>query len=85
MSHVYLALVCVDGRHICCLAYPELKALIARRQKAKGEEEEQYVIPVTMPEGKAFRVYVNAPGQKKTMLGKPALIARSDFPNRLFA
>ena len=84
VSHVYVALVCVGGRHICCLPQPDLNALIQKRRNAKGEEEDQYIILVTLPEGKAFRVYVNAPGKRKKLLGKQLLIPRNDFPNKIF-
>lgn len=85
-NDLFLVLVCVRDREICCLEYAELTSLIQMRKNAKGEDEDQYQIIVTVPEGKKFRVYVNAPGVKKTMLGKePMKISRRDFPKRIFA
>ena len=84
-GQVFLALVCVKGREICCLPYEKLVELIDLRRKAKGADEDQYLIPVTVPPGKAFRVYINAPDKKGKMLGKDIKIARKDFPKSLFA
>lgn len=81
---VFIALVCVKSREICCLPYEKLLALIQRRRKAKGDSEEQYQILASLESGKAFRVYINAPAQKKTYLGSPIIIARNNFPNSLF-
>ncbi len=83
-SSVYLALVCVKDRHICALSLEQLEAMVAHRRSKKGGSEEQYTILVVLETGKSFRVYVNAPGTKKTMLGKPLVVKRKDFPNRLF-
>jgi len=83
-SSVFIALVCVKDRHICCLPYNDLLELIARRQRGKGSPEDQYTILATLPARKEFRVYVNAPGVKKTMLGKVIMIARKNFPDKLF-
>ncbi|HEV8071501.1 MAG TPA: hypothetical protein VGP76_27550 [Planctomycetaceae bacterium] len=81
----YLALVCVKGREICCLDHKQLKKMIAQRRRAKGEDEDQYTVLVKMPFRKEFRVYVNAPGRKNTMLGAPILVPRNAFPESLFA
>lgn len=80
----FVALVCVKNRAICCISYQQLQALIAQRQKAKGAPEDQYVVLVTMPEGKSFRVYVNAPGVRKTALGKMLKVPRNAFPTSIF-
>lgn len=82
--YVYLGLICVKGRQICCLSLEMLNELIGRRQKEKGGEEDQYTILVTIPKGGYFRVYINAPGKKKTWLGDQFKIARRDFPNKFF-
>jgi hypothetical protein len=83
-DNVFLALVCVEGKEICCLPYDQLLGLISLRQKETGEAEEQYTVIASLNKGKQFRVYVNAPNRRKTMLGKPLLISRSDFPDKLF-
>ena len=82
--YVYLGLICVQGRQICCLPLEMLEKLIDRRRKKKGSEEDQYTILVTMPKGGYFRVYISDPGKKKTFLGEQYKIARSDFPDKLF-
>jgi hypothetical protein len=80
----FISLVCVKDRAICCITYAQLQALIAAREKAKAAPEAQYVILVTLPEGKSFRVYVNAPGVKKTALGKMLKVPRNAFPKLIF-
>lgn len=81
---VFAALVCVKARQVCCLPYEGLTKLILARRKAKGAAENQYVILVTLPQGKSFRVYVNAPGVRNTMLGKAVVVSRNDFPSEIF-
>jgi len=81
---VLLALVCVKDGQICCLPYSSFTKLVKSRRVMKGADEDQYQVLVTLPEGKAFRVYINAPGVKKRMLGE-IKIARNAFPSALFA
>ncbi len=81
---VYLALVCVSGREICCLPYEKLLELIEARHAAKGSKEEQYVIPVVLPQRKSFRVYINSPGERGRILGEEHIVSRNDFPSKLF-
>ncbi len=83
-THVHLALVCVQDRQICCLSYEKLLELIQRRRDAKGMDEDQYTVLVTVHAGKSFRVYINTPGAKKKTEGKPLVIPRDDFPDKLF-
>lgn len=85
VQRVFLALVCVKARQICLVKYGQLETLVKRRSKDKGADEDQYTLLATLPEGGKFRVYVNAPGRRKTMLGKPILVARNAFPDRLFS
>jgi len=80
----FIVLVCVKGRHICCIEASELSELIESRKEAAQTEEDTYTVLVTMPSGKSMRVYMNQPGQRKTMLGKPLIVSRSAFPNVLF-
>ncbi len=82
-GRVFIGLVCIKGREICCLPYEKLLDLIERRRRAKGSDEEQYVIPVTLPGGKSFRAYINRPGTKGKTLGA-IVISRNDFPKKLF-
>jgi hypothetical protein len=83
-SKTFIALVCVKEREICCISYDQFKSLVDRRKKDKGGDEEQYVVLVTVPKGKGLRVYVNAAGRRKTILGKEVIIARNAFPGNLF-
>jgi len=80
----FLALVCVEVGEICCISYEHLQDLITRRQNNKGEREDQYVILVTGQKGKSFRVYVNAPGIRKKMLGAAFIVSRRAFPDVIF-
>ncbi len=84
VSKMFVALVCVKDRHICCLTLAQLQDLIARRRKAMGANEDQYVLIVTLLEGKSFRVYVSVPGHRGQMLGKPLVVARNCFPSGIF-
>jgi len=80
----FIALVCVSAREVCLITADQLNVLITERQKAFGGREDQYTILVTAPANKGLRVYVNAPGRKKVMLGKELIISRSAFPAELF-
>ena len=83
-ARVFLALVCVDAREICCIPLSEFDALIATRKKAKQSDEEQYSLIVTVPKGKSIRVYVNTPGKKGRKLGE-STVPRKNFPGILFS
>jgi len=81
---LFIALVCVKDRCICCISYDQLKDLLQRRKDAKGVIEEQYAVLVTASKRKAFRVYVNAPGKKNKTLGTALVVARNRFPVAIF-
>lgn len=81
---IFIALVCVKDREICCLPYSELMELIARREKALGGPEDTHTILVTVPSGKSLRTYVNEPGKKKKILGKEKIVSRNAFPSSIF-
>lgn len=83
-NKVFVALVCVKDRQICVLSLAQLRELLKRREKSAGRKEGQYVIGATLPEGKAFRVYVNTPGKRGETLGKAVVVTRNKFPNALF-
>lgn len=83
-DRLFLALVCVDVREICCLAYGEFTGLIEARRRARQTPEDQYTILVTAEKNRQLRVYMNAPGRKKRMLGQPLMIKRAAFPDRIF-
>lgn len=80
---IFVGLICVSARQICCVPYKTLLALIAERKRDKGSDEALYTVLVTMPSGKSFRVYMNAPGQRKVMIGE-RIIPRDDFPDVIF-
>jgi hypothetical protein len=82
-ARVFIVLVCRKAKEICVLTLDEFEKHRALREKAKGAKEPHYQILVTVPKGKSFRVYMNAPGQKKTML-KDQKVPRSDFPKLIF-
>ncbi|NOR80912.1 MAG: hypothetical protein GQ529_08785 [Methyloprofundus sp.] len=82
-SKLFIALICVKSREICCLEYSKLLKLIRTRKKVKKAKENQYIILVTVPEGKSLRVYINAPDVKNTMLGEK-IIPRNAFPEQIF-
>lgn len=84
VSSMFVALVCVKDRHICCLTLAQLQDLIRRRRKAMGADEDQFVVLVTLPEGKSFRVYVSVPAHRGQMLGKPLIVPRNCFPSGIF-
>ncbi|MBI5761042.1 MAG: hypothetical protein HZA46_21165 [Planctomycetales bacterium] len=84
VPNVFIALVCVHGRETCCLSHGELKKLVGYRRNDVGDDEDQYVILVTMPKGKGFRAYVNASGVRKQFAGTQLVIARNRFPRVIF-
>ena len=82
MKKLFIGLVCVKDGEICCLSYLLLcEMLEERRKRIVGEEA--HTILVTVPKGKKLRVYMNAPGRKRTMLTEH-LVARSAFPDEIF-
>ena len=83
-ARVFIVLVCRKAKEICVLTIDEFEKHRALREKAKGATEPHYQILVTVPSGKSFRVYMNAPGRKKTML-KEQKVARNEFPKSIFA
>jgi hypothetical protein len=83
VPRVFLALICVEARHICCLAYERLLMLVAERRKRKGSPESTYTVLVTARPNKAFRVYMNVPGKKNLQFGE-LTVSRNDFPSVIF-
>ena len=82
---LFLALVCVKDGEICLLPYDELLSLIEKRKKMKGAAESQYTVVVTLKKGGKFRVNMNRPGTRGYYVGDSVLIARKDFPGRIFS
>ena len=82
LKKLFIGLVCVKDAEICCLPYELLcKMLEERRESIVGEDVN--TVLVTVPDRKKLRVYMNAPGRKRTMLSEH-LIARSAFPGDIF-
>ena len=81
-EELYLALVCVKDKEICCIIYRDFMELYDARRKAAGKAEDQLVILVTLDAGEAFRTYVNSPGEKGKFLHRKK-IARNRFPTIL--
>ena len=81
---LYLALICVRDRQICCIPYAYLIQMIEERKKDAGKKEEQYQLLITLKKRELFRVYMNkhnSPGKRLKTLRK---IPRKNFPNALF-
>lgn len=82
-GNVFVGLVCVEKREICCLSYACLLEMIAERKKAKGADENRYIILASLPTRGRFRVYLNAPRTKGMLIGEK-IIPRNAFPSLLF-
>lgn len=82
-ARVFIVLICRRAKEICALTLDEFEAHRLRREKKKGGKEPHYQLLVTVPQGKSFRVYMNAPGQKKTAL-KNQIVSRNEFPRAVF-
>ena len=83
-NELYLALVCVKDREICCLRYDQLISLIDARKSRLGREEPQYVVLVTLKAGQQFRVNMNAGNTVGKYVGEPFLVPRNACPERMF-
>jgi len=85
VKRLFLALVCVKAKQICCMSKDEFWELITRRINAYGSEEEQIQILITANKNEAFHAYVNYPGARGVMAGKkPLIISRNLFPSGIF-
>jgi hypothetical protein len=82
-SKLFLALVCVADREICCIPYVAFEKLVNARRVAKGEPEAEYIIEVNARPRKRLRVWVNPPNRKGLYL-QQIIIRRNDFPRALF-
>lgn len=81
---VFIALVCVKDRYICCLSLAEFDHWIDKRHKELGHPEDTSTVLVHLRDGGGFRVNMNLPGKKKLYLAKPQIVARKRFPSALF-
>ena len=80
---LFLALVCVEDREICCLPYDMLSRLIEARKRFKGKAEEEYIVEVFIRERDRLRVWINFPDRRHTAVDE-LVIPRNDFPQKLF-
>lgn len=79
----FVVLVCVKDREICLISQKNLFELIELRRSEKKIKEDTYTILVTVHKGESMRAYINAPGIKKTSLGK-RVVPRNRFPAEIF-
>ena len=82
-ANIFVGLICVRDKEICCLHYDELIELVKERQQELMGFEDQYAILVKLSQGSSFRVYLNQPGTKGKALNH-FVIPRRNFPARLF-
>jgi len=80
---LFVALVCVKAREICCLPYNTLVRFIEARLKAKGEKEEEYTIEVSVFKNVKLRVWISEPNTRGTYIDQQ-LVSRNNFPRKLF-
>lgn len=81
----HIVMVCVPHGAICSIPFASLQNLWHTRQSAQGANSlTSLTVLVTAPRNKSFRVYVNQPGVKKTMLGNPIIVSRSAYPSCIF-
>jgi len=80
---VFIGLICISVRQICCLSYRKFLSMIEARRKRKGADEASYTILLTLSKGQRFRAYMSPPGKKKTKMGE-RIIPRDDFPSVIF-
>ena len=80
-GELYIALICVQDKQICCITYQEFVKLLEARRGSAGRVESQLVILATLDPGKAFRVYVNSPGKRGKYLEPKLKIRRNRFPD----
>ncbi len=85
-ERLFLGLVCVEGREICCLPYETFTSVLKKRRAAEGPDRSaSFDIIVALPARGRFQVYANAPRQRGTILsGTKHVIPRGDFPSALF-
>lgn len=83
LKRVFLALVCVQDRQICCLPLCRFESLVDLRHRAKGEREDEYTIEVRIPAGCSIRVGINRPHVKGSWL-RSFIIPRNAFPKVIF-
>lgn len=82
-DRAFVALVCVKAKEVCVLTVNDLYTKRNEREAENGAPEDQYQLLVAVRPRQSFRVYMNAPGVKKTRLDQ-TIVNRNDFPKNLF-
>ena len=85
LSSIFIALVCVADREVCCLSEAELRSMVMARESEIGDEEDSVTVLVSIQQGKSLRAYVNVPGQRKGEALEVHVVPRGAFPAKLFA
>lgn len=80
---VFIVLVCYGAKEICTLTLERFEEHRAARETANHGPEPNYQLLVTVPANRSFRVYMNAPGKKKTSLSQQ-IVSRNEFPKAIF-
>lgn len=80
---MFIAFVCYGAKEICTLTLEKFEEHREAREKANHGPETHYQLLVTVPANKSFRVYMNAPGKKKTSLSQQ-IVNRNEFPKAIF-
>ena len=88
-NSVFIALICVDERHICCISYDEFRRWLRKRRAAlrdtnRDEFEENSTILVQLQPRQQFQVNMNLPGSRGRYLDEEQRVPRNRFPNVLF-
>lgn len=83
-EEIYIALICVVDRQVCCISYDEFVNWIQRREDVLRRTEVTSTILVRLPKGKAFRLNMNMPRRRGVYLDDDQLVARNRYPNVLF-
>lgn len=81
---VVLSLICAEANEVCCLPFDAFWRIWEDRQHTAGDIENQFTLNVTLPAGRGFRVFANYPRRRGQPLGRPLIVPRSDFPDRIF-
>lgn len=86
---IFIALICVDERQICCISYDEFRRWLRSRRDAlqdleRDTHEESSTILVQLQPGQRFQVNMNLPGSRGRYLDAPQRVPRNRFPNVLF-
>lgn len=80
---LFIGLICVDAREICCIAYDDFQRMVNARRIAVGRDEKEITMGASLRPGGRFEVGVNEPG-RRGRYEDGQNVPRSDFPRSLF-